>query len=101
MYIGQGQILADRVGHHQSNVSIGDIMTLHYFVLATGAAFRSMNFIRLFRLDSDIFLDQEYAALCRSLLEFLMTLVFQTLPAIELQQWLPAASIKTPLRTFT
>lgn len=100
MYIGQAQILADRIGQYRSNVAIRDITTLHYFVLATGAAFRSMNFIRLFGLDSDIFLDQEYAALCRSLLEFLMTLAFQTLLEIELQQWLPAASIKTPLRTL-
>jgi hypothetical protein len=84
MYIGEAQILADRIGQHQSNAAIGDITTLHYFVLATGAAFRSMNFIRFFRLDSDIFLDQECAALCRSLLECFMTLAFQTLPEIEL-----------------
>jgi hypothetical protein len=36
----------------------------------------------------------------RTLLELLMALAFQTLPATELQQWLPNGSFESPLRTL-
>ncbi|KIW75182.1 hypothetical protein Z517_11955 [Fonsecaea pedrosoi CBS 271.37] len=97
MYIGQGQAIKVRVSEHKESIAWGDITSLHYYIL-TGGQFRTTNFIRLYRLLPNSFLIkknmrnekvEQLNEVRRTLLELLMTLAFQTLPATELQQWLP------------
>lgn len=100
MYIGQSKVLLDRIGQHRSAIAMGDMTSLHYFIVATGQLFRKENFVRLFCLKPEIFQEEEYADLCRNLLEFLMTLAFQTLPRPVLTSWLPEALIRAPPKTL-
>ncbi|KAI1629279.1 hypothetical protein EDD37DRAFT_44051 [Exophiala viscosa] len=109
LYIGQGQVIRVRISQHKENIDFGYITSLHYYIILSGGKSRTTNFIRLYRLHSDSLLIKEDTKnqqveqlneVRRTLLELLMTLAFQTLPAKELRQWLPNNFIKSPFRTL-
>ncbi|KAK5024211.1 hypothetical protein LTR13_010994 [Exophiala sideris] len=109
LYIGQGQVIEIRIHQHKESIASECITSLHYYIILTGGEFRKSNFIRLYHLRQDPSLlkgdatEQEvkqFNEVRRTLLELLMTLAFQTLPATELEQWLTEKFIKYPLRTL-
>ncbi|RAK92466.1 hypothetical protein BO79DRAFT_277284 [Aspergillus costaricaensis CBS 115574] len=85
-YVGQSENLHRRISQHTNAIRKGSANNLHYYIIKEGAGYRYANFIRLWTIPFPGSTDRVTRSVFNNVLEKVMCLAFQSLPARTLEQ---------------